>query len=60
MVRKDIYLVETVKADVDTSFNVKGIKFHYDSSENKEDEEEESKSSSTIDIDTIVAMTLPR
>jgi len=49
MLRKDIYLVETVKVDVDTSFNVKGIKFQYDSSEDKEDEDEEIKSLSTRD-----------
>ena len=50
MLRKDIYLVEMVKVDVDTNFNVKGIKFNYDRSEDKEDEDEESESSSTRDI----------
>ncbi len=50
MLRKDIYLVEMVKVDVDDNFNVKDIMFDYNSSEDKEAEDEESKSFITKDI----------
>jgi YVTN family beta-propeller protein len=41
MLRKDIYLTEVVKVDVDSNLNEKGIILNYDSSK-EEDEEEES------------------
>lgn len=41
MLRKDIYLAEVVKVDVDADFHEKGIVFNYDESKEKEKEEEE-------------------
>ena len=41
MLRKDIYLAEVVKVNVDADFHERGIMFNYDDSKDKEEEEEE-------------------
>ena len=41
LLRKDIYMAEVVKVDVDSDFQVRDINYNYDESEEEEEEEEE-------------------